>query len=282
MKLSNKNGFTLVELLVVIGIIGILVSLLLPAVQSVRESSRRISCANKQRQLILAILSFESANQRIPATLSLDSTARLAHWHSTLLPFLELEPLHEEVQRDFQQNIHVFDQRHLSTNIHVFQCPSEPNIGKIFEAEDVGAQFAFTSYCGVNGINREVSNGFFPTDLSVLEDVAIRLSMITDGLSNTLAFGERPPSPIQQGFGMWLGSQNSLSASIGVSEGDIEDCVEIKFGFPQHQEECVIFHHWGHHPLGINFARADGSVHFVSYSIELGTVKSLATRSQGD
>ena len=281
MKLSRK-GFTLVELLVVIAIVGILVGLLLPAIQAVRESSRRAVCANNQRQIILAVLSFESANGKVPATLSFDPSSKLAHWHTKLLPFLDRPNLYSEIRTDFEKEIHVFRQRNFSTNVSVFQCPSEPNLGKIFEADDIGSQFAFTNYCGVSGVSNEDSNGVFPTDLSVLETLEVRLSMISDGLSNTLAFGERPPSSIGQGYGMWLGSQNSFAASIGINEGTIEDCADVKFEFPNGDLECAIFHHWGHHPAGINFARIDGSVHFMNYSSELEVLRSLATRSLTD
>ena len=68
------NGFTLVELLVVIAIIGILIGMLLPAVQAVREAARRISCANNMRQMSLAMLNFESANQRFPSGMSADQS----------------------------------------------------------------------------------------------------------------------------------------------------------------------------------------------------------------
>jgi prepilin-type N-terminal cleavage/methylation domain-containing protein len=282
MKLGSKSGFTLIELLVVIGIVGVLVAMLLPAVQSTREAARRLACANNQRQIILAILSYESANQQLPRTLSLNRDSSLAHWHSRLLPYLELQSLYSDIQRDFDGGIHVFRQSNLSTNINVFQCPSEPLVGKIIEAEDTGFQFAFTSYCGVNGTSNEASDGVFPTDLDVIVSAPIRLAMIPSGLSNTLAFGERPPSSYQQGFGIWLGSQNALSASIGVNEGLVDDgkfdCTGVRFQHPGSSEQCNVYHHWGHHPLGVNFARVDGSVQFVGYSIDLITLRALATR----
>ena len=284
MKLNSRAGFTLVELLVVLGIVGILVAVLFPAVQSVRESARKITCANNQRQIILALLSYENANQRLPSTLSLDSGSFLAHWHSQLLPHLDLESLYSDIQGDFDARIHVFYQRNLSTNVNVFQCPSEPLIGKIIEAKETGFQFAFTNYCGVNGTSNKASDGVFPTDLGVVTTTPIRLAMITSGLSNTLAFGERPPSSYKQGFGIWLGSQNALSASIGVNEGivggDNFDCDGIRFQHPGSSEQCRVYHHRGHHRLGVNFARVDGSVHFVDYSIDLNILRALATRNE--
>ena len=286
MKIMNskpKTGFTLVELLVVIAIVGVLIGLLIPAVQSVRESSRRVACANNQRQLILAIHSFESANDQIPETLSLDPNLKLTHWHTALLPFLDQRTIFQEVKDELGNKVHVFQQKHFTTTINVFQCPSEPNIGKVIESEETGFQFAFTNYCGVNGIKNEDSNGVFPTNLQILSP--IKFSKVSDGLSNTLAFGERPPSEFQQGFGMWLGSQNAWAASVGVNEGIVGECEnEMKFQAPNplDTDPCRVYQHWGHHPLGINFARVDGSVHFTSYEIESMVLSSLATRSKGD
>ncbi len=280
---SPKHGITLVELLVVVAIIGVLIAMLLPALQTIREASRRVACANNQRQIILAVLTFESANKQLPRTLSFEPNSKLAHWQSKLLPFVERPAIYQEVQNEFDERVHVYHQKNFSTTIDVFQCPSEPEIRKIFEADRTGFQFAFTNYCGVNGVRNEDSNGVFPTDLAILESSTVLLSMISDGLSNTLAFGERPPSSRGHGFGMWLGSQNAFAASIGINEGFVEEeCQEMRFEFPRATEACKVFHHWGHHPSGVNFARIDGSVHFVNYSINLETMKSLATRSEGD
>ncbi len=281
MKSGANNGFTLVELLVVVGIIGILVAMLLPAVQYVRESARRAACANNERQIALALLSYENTHLRIPETLSLGPSSFLSHWHFQLLPYLELQNLYSSVQRDFDNDIHVHVHSNQTTNVNVFQCASEPLIGKVIQAE-TGFQFAFTNYCGVSGTSLKASDGVFPTDLVVVVSTPIRFAMITSGLSNTLAFGERPPSNYQLGFGIWLGSQNALSASIGVNEGSVDDdsldCEGIRFGYPRDSGQCSVYHHWGHHPGGVNFARVDGSVHFVDYSIDLDTLRALATR----
>ena len=111
---SRRIGFTLVELLVVIAIIGILIGMLLPAVQQVREAARRTQCANNSRQLALAILNYESANQRFPPAINSESSrGRLdagpvienpsqaddgvqQGWGFFILPFLEQNALAEQ------------------------------------------------------------------------------------------------------------------------------------------------------------------------------------------
>ena len=103
--MKSKRGFTLVELLVVIAIIGILIGMLLPAVQQVREAARRADCSNKTRQLGLALLNFESAHQEFPAGWAAeDSSAAVSDpgwgWTAELLPFLEADPLFQLINFD--------------------------------------------------------------------------------------------------------------------------------------------------------------------------------------
>ena len=278
-------GFTLVELLVVIGITTLLIAMLLPAVQMVREASRRTHCQNNQRQVILAIHLFESSFGTLPPTNTTVPREHFLHfWTARLLLHLDQVPLAEALLEERRQPLHVYQSKFRTYNVPVFQCTSNPDFGQIIKA-DQGFLFAFSDYCGVAGSNQD--NGLFPVSLPQATE-SLKFSDVNGGLSNTLIFGERPPSDIDEGFGSWLGGQNMLSMSTYTNgtpdnfpSGLLRDCRDRTFlGFQpgERGSRCDWTHHWSFHPQGANFARADGSVAFVSYSIEENVLTELASR----
>ena len=269
-----RNAFTLIELLVVIAIIGVLVALLLPAVQSVRESGRRTSCLNNMKQLGLAVQNFESAHKHLPPTLS----DRLLHWQAQCLPFLDRADLYLEIE-DGINDIHPYFNPFLGETISVLQCPSNPDAGLVIEADGTGARFGFTDFSGVSGSSEVADDGLF-----VFQPLKpIKFQSVFGGLSNTLMIGERAPSPFHEGVGMWLGSQWSVAATMSVTnEGNLENypeiCNAVRFMRGERFDSCSAFHHWSYHPGGANFARADGSVDFLSYQIETDVLLELGSR----
>jgi prepilin-type processing-associated H-X9-DG protein len=276
----------LIELLSVTGIIAVLVAILLPAAQMVREGARRTSCLNKERQLVLALHSYESANEILPPTLNLSESANgLLFWQAQVLPFLEQEALINEIRRESKSGTQIFYQRNRTTNIPVFQCLSNPDIGLLISPENT-PPFAFTDYCGVAGSTE--SNGIFPSNLDDLFESEMEFAKISGGLSNSLIFGERPPSDLHEGFGVWLGGQMSLSATTYTNATpeifpvDLRDACEgrtdLGFQNGERGRQCDFSHHWSFHPDGANFARADGSVTFMSYDIDRDVLAALASR----
>jgi prepilin-type N-terminal cleavage/methylation domain-containing protein/prepilin-type processing-associated H-X9-DG protein len=192
---SQRNrAFTLVELLVVIAIIGILVSMLLPAVQQVREAARRTQCLNNMRQLALATLSFESAHRRFPPSAELDlnatSTANNTSWgvHGRILSFIEQNNLQTQVNLnlgwDFQDAID-------GVKIPVFGCASDPGSDQPRDPGNGKVQLYATTY-GFNfgtwfvfdPVSRNHGDGVFYPDSKT------GFSAITDGSSNTLLAAE--------------------------------------------------------------------------------------------
>ena len=172
MNVRRKSGFTLIELLVVIAIIAILIGLLLPAVQKVREAAARISCTNNLKQIGLAIHNFESTRQWLPPA-RIDAApgypvpefgitnpqTSVQHGPGTiLLPYLE----QDNVFKQYNMNLTFTDPANraaVSTKLKVFQCPSTPNQGQ----EDTGASGAWGSpglaasdYAVVNGVNQRL------------------------------------------------------------------------------------------------------------------------------
>lgn len=192
--IDGKSGFTIIEVLVSIGVIAILVALLLPAVQAARGSARTISCSNHLKQIALAMHNYESVHSRFPATFftSAEQNARGngASWsvHGRLLPFLEQEVAHQriELDRDWHQQVR---SGVTALQIPTYLCPSEPNHrirlkdGKPYVApQTYGANFGTwliydptmeATGDGALVVNRGISSAGF-----------------RDGLSNTLAFAE--------------------------------------------------------------------------------------------
>ena len=282
---KGSTGFTLVELLVVITIVTLLVAMLFPAVQMVREASRRTHCQSNQRQVVLAIHSFESSFGTLPPTNTTVPREHFLHfWTARLLPHLEQASLAEALLKERRQALHVYQSSFRTYNVPVFQCTSNPDLGQIIKA-DQGFLFAFSDYCGVAGSN--LDNGLFPVGLPEATDYR-KFADVIGGLSNTLIFGERPPSEIDEGFGSWLGGQNMLSMSTYTNGTPLNfpaelltGCRDRKFlGFQpgERGSRCDWTHHWSFHPQGANFARADGSVTFVPYTIEENVLAELASR----
>ena len=191
---SIRGGFTLVELLVVIAIIGILIGMLLPAVQQVREAARRVSCLNNMRQLALANLNYESAHMHFPPSAELDlsstTTANNGSWgvHGRILDFIEQNNLKSQVNInigwDFQAAID-------GVKIDVFSCPSDP---KSFIERDPGNGkvnlypttygFNFGTWFVFDPVTRAHGDGVYYPDSETT------FGRITDGSSNTLIAAE--------------------------------------------------------------------------------------------
>lgn len=189
------KAFTLVELLVVIAIIGILVALLLPAVQAAREAARRSQCKNNLKQLGLASLNYESAKGHLPPSalvdLSVTSTANNGSWgvHGRLLDYLEEGNLRDLV--DLEAG---WDSQSSIDNVLVpgFQCPSDPNASEQPRTFSDGRPtlwptnygFNFGTWFVFDPTTREVGDGVFYPNSN------LRLAKITDGTSKTLLVAE--------------------------------------------------------------------------------------------
>ena len=205
---SRLNGFTLVELLVVIAIIGVLVALLLPAVQAAREAARRSQCTNNIRQLGLALLNYEQAQGQLPAgALHKDpnvNPARLtgrdrnwtATWITQLLPYIEQQAMHD--QYDFSENL-ILPQNMAVTSqpIAALKCPSDDNSFENF-TED-GSNCAKGNYAACYNRDDSFSDSDHAADdkidsrrsaFNAVWQYGAELREIEDGLTNSIFLAE--------------------------------------------------------------------------------------------
>lgn len=194
---QNRNGFTLVELLVVIAIIGILIGMLLPAVQSVREAARRTSCLNNVRQLVLSALNYESAHMHLPSAYRLDDGATATgngSWsvHAKLLPYCEQANAFRMVDFDLPWSDPVNVASEVpTTRIPMYQCASEVNdtvrLDTSTGAPKVYPQnygFNFGSWLVYDPASGRKGDGLFYVNGEV------GFGGVTDGSSNTLCVAE--------------------------------------------------------------------------------------------
>jgi prepilin-type N-terminal cleavage/methylation domain-containing protein/prepilin-type processing-associated H-X9-DG protein len=305
-----RAAFTLIELLVVIAIIGILMALLLPAIQKVREAANKMLCASNLRQLGVAMHNYHNDYGAFPSghQVTLVGSRRIyyANWAFLLLPYVEQGSLFAQYDNTVS-NAHGRNRLVRETFIKTYTCPSDIHGNRLLVPEtaaDDGGGIAFMtgSYRGMSGVccdgfnqwagypeealanlrNCPQTKGLLHTDGEPTKLKPERIANIQDGTSNTVMLGERTTRTRPARGTFWANSFNLYSLSGAYPDSatllnDYDACIRVA----RDQAQCK--YGWGSfHPGGINFVMGDGSIRSIASGINMTVFTSMATIAGGE
>ena len=308
---ASRKGFTLVELLVVITIIGILIALLLPAVQAARESARRVHCQNNLKQLALAWLNHESARGHLPTGgwgyLAVGDPDRgfgreqPGGWGFNVLPYLEQEALHDMGAglSAAAKNAKIVER--CQTPLSIFICPSRRRVIRYPDSHryDYGVGRIPTAgrsdYAACQGSGDWPSNsyprsyaqaaGFNWPDTSgatgvITQRSMIRMAHVTDGEGNTIMLGEKYINPDHYATGNDLGDNENFFVG---RDSDTVRMTSAGHAPPWQDRQGTEDHRrfGSAHVSGCFFAYCDGRVDLMSYALDVTTYGRLGDRRDG-
>jgi prepilin-type N-terminal cleavage/methylation domain-containing protein/prepilin-type processing-associated H-X9-DG protein len=303
----SSRGFTLVELLVVIAIIGILVSLLLPAVQAAREAARRTECVNHLKQLGLGLHNYHDTHKAFPPGRWGNFPNKKYGFHSLLLPFIEQMNVYQSIDFTVAWD-HANNVDETTVDVEVYVCPSDPQ-------SNPPSNWSANNYHGNEGslLERAQSTG---ANGVLYNESKILMADITDGLSNTAVFSERLLGDWSNAIATERSDLFRPSAAVTTPDEAMNACRAIDIndlsnqsishsgapwlaGVPnnfvgyQHvsppgDRACVfppakstLTPNSGH-PGGVNVCRCDGSVGFAVRTIDIKVWRAFGSRNGGE
>jgi prepilin-type N-terminal cleavage/methylation domain-containing protein len=286
----RSTGFTLVELLVVIAIIGVLVALLLPAVQAAREAARRTQCKNNLKQLALAIHNYHDTLLTLPpgyisnnpgvagsstwCRTNRGGNGQGAPWTVLILPYSEQNNQHSQFNfntefQDSSNDMNVANRTVVQAQ-KIFTCPSDlrliknKNWNSYFGVQGGGA----APDCGNTDCSPPNERGMYVTGM-LFGGSKLGFKNATDGTANVFLVGEN-----RYGSTVWAASAKQDNCAFVRNLAGAQDSINLHKGQGVHETRGFS----SYHPSGCGFAMLDGSVHFVSQNIDLNTYRQLAQR----
>lgn len=251
---SGRDAFTLIELLAVVAVIGILVALMLPAVQFARESARQTSCRNNQHQIGIALQAYHNLHRTLPMGClewrgwGQGATRKHLAWSAFLLPQVEQQGLYEAI--DFQLPYdHPDNAEAAATPVETYLCPTA------IPRDSLRGEISYGGLYGERLVDRRSDDGVF------LYDREIRFRDCFDGLSNTLATGEDMLGPDSE----WINGGNVFVQAHRINDPDVwVGDNEIR----------------SLHPAGAMVLMLDGSAHLFNEAIDVKLLGQLITRDR--